>query len=75
MEGVLTEITNPNIVLETITSRKKSYSANKPVEKDVVEETTKHSKAQNSNTKTTTYNTYTDFQREQFIDKMSEAPF
>lgn len=32
MEGVLTEITEPNIVLETITSRQ-TYLANKPAEK------------------------------------------
>jgi hypothetical protein len=35
MEGVLTEIADPNIVLETITSRK-SYLANKPAEKNIV---------------------------------------
>ncbi|KAI8091189.1 uncharacterized protein B0P05DRAFT_444361, partial [Gilbertella persicaria] len=40
MEGVLTEITNLNIVLETITSRQ-TYLANKPTEKNVVEKEAK----------------------------------
>lgn len=35
MEGVLTEITKPNIVLK-ITTIRKSYLANKPAEKNTV---------------------------------------
>ena len=36
MEGVLTEITNPNITLETITNRQ-TYLANKPTQKNILE--------------------------------------
>ncbi|KAI7903640.1 uncharacterized protein BX663DRAFT_423139, partial [Cokeromyces recurvatus] len=56
IEGVLTEITDPNIVLETKTSRAascQSYLASKP-------------------TKSSVYNTYTGKQREDLIDKMIE---
>ncbi|KAG1448508.1 hypothetical protein G6F56_008922 [Rhizopus delemar] len=74
MEGVLTEITDPNIVLETITNRK-SYLANKPAEKNIVVKEAKETKAlDDKSAKSAVYNTYTDKQREDFIDKMIENP-
>jgi hypothetical protein len=60
MEGVLTEITDPNIVLETITSRQ-TYLANKPAEKNVVEKEAKETKTLDAMpAKAAVYNTYTD---------------
>ncbi|ORE10748.1 hypothetical protein BCV72DRAFT_220856 [Rhizopus microsporus var. microsporus] len=74
MEGVLTEITGSNIVLETITSRR-SYLANKPAEKDIIVKETKETKnLDDKSAKSAVYNTYTDKQREDFIDKMIEHP-
>jgi hypothetical protein len=72
MEGVLTEITDLNIVLETITSRK-SYLANKPAEKNIIMKEAKETKILDGKpAKSAVYNTYTDKQREDFIDKMIE---
>ncbi|CEI98954.1 hypothetical protein RMCBS344292_13049 [Rhizopus microsporus] len=72
MEGVLTEITDPNIVLETITSRK-SYLANKPAEKNIGMKKAKETKTlDDKSVNSAVYNTYTDKQREDFIDKMIE---
>ncbi|EIE78679.1 hypothetical protein RO3G_03383 [Rhizopus delemar RA 99-880] len=74
MEGVLTETTDPNIVFETITSRK-SYLANKPAEKNiVVKEAKEKNTLDDKSAKSAFYNTYTDKQREDFIDKMIENP-
>ncbi|KAG1145598.1 hypothetical protein G6F37_002295 [Rhizopus arrhizus] len=72
MEGVLTEITDLNIALETITSRK-SYLANKPAEKNIIMKEAKETKILDDKpAKSAVYNTYTDKQREDFIDKMIE---
>ncbi|KAI7853465.1 hypothetical protein BDC45DRAFT_442250 [Circinella umbellata] len=61
MKCVLTEITDPNIVLETITSYQKNYLANKPAEKNiVVEETKEKSTFNDKSAKSAVYNTYTD---------------
>lgn len=73
-EGVLTEITDPNIVFETITNRQ-TYLANNPAEKNVVEKEAKESKNLDAKpAKPAVYNTYTDKQREDFIDRMIENP-
>ncbi|KAG1148812.1 hypothetical protein G6F37_003843 [Rhizopus arrhizus] len=69
---VSTEITNPNIVFETITSRQ-TYLANKPAEKYVVEKEAKETKNLDAKpAKPAVYNTYTDKQREDFINRMIE---
>ncbi|KAG1150441.1 hypothetical protein G6F37_011198 [Rhizopus arrhizus] len=74
MEGVLTEITDPNIVLETIISRK-GYLANKPTEKNIVVKEVKETKTSDDQpAKSAVYNIYTDKQRGDFIDKMIENP-
>lgn len=71
---VSTEITDPNIVLETITNRK-SYLANKPAENDIVVKEAKETKTlDDKSAKSAVYNTYTDKQREDFIDKLIENP-
>lgn len=70
MEGILTEITDPNIVLETITSQRE-YLALKPIERVIQEKIPKEIKVVKSTKK---YNSYTDKEREKFIDLMIEAP-
>ncbi|KAG2229638.1 hypothetical protein INT48_002479 [Thamnidium elegans] len=60
MEGVLTEITDPNIVLETVSSRK-SYLANKPAEKNIIVKEAKETKnLDDKSAKSAVYNTYKD---------------
>ncbi|KAI8053650.1 uncharacterized protein B0P05DRAFT_479653, partial [Gilbertella persicaria] len=70
MEGILTEITDPNIVLETITSQR-AYLALKPIERVIQEKIPKEIKVINLTEK---YNSYTDKEREKFIDLVIEAP-
>ncbi|KAI9475939.1 MAG: hypothetical protein EXX96DRAFT_447032, partial [Benjaminiella poitrasii] len=74
IEGVLTEMTDPNIVLEIVTSRK-SYLANKPAEKNIIVKESKETKTLDDKyAKSAVYITYTDKQREDFIDRMIENP-
>ncbi|KAI9471063.1 MAG: hypothetical protein EXX96DRAFT_507510, partial [Benjaminiella poitrasii] len=73
MEIVLTEINDPNIVLETITS-KKQYLENKSPEK-IKQKIAKPPKAKKEdNNKSTVYNLYNDNQRINFISKMIDLP-
>lgn len=60
MKDVLTEISGPSIVLETISSRK-GYLANKPSEKDIVVKEAKEMKPlDDKSAKSAVYNTYSD---------------
>ncbi len=70
MEGILTEITDPYIALETIKSQGE-YLALKPIERVIQEKIPKEIKVVKSIKK---YNSYTDKEREKFIDLMIEAP-
>lgn len=71
MEGVLTEITDPNIVFATITSQA-AYLAAKPEDKedtemqDIPVNKIKLAKS----TVNSTYKSYDDHTREEFIDRM-----
>ena len=71
MEGMLTEISDPNVVLETITSQK-SYLSLKPAEKET---TVKYStkKDYRSCQESSVYKDYNDQTREIFIDRMIEG--
>lgn len=71
MEGILTQISDPNIVLQTITSQQ-TYLALKPAERIVEEKVAKQPKVVKSNSKV--YNDYSDRERERFIDRMIEVP-
>ncbi|KAI7903457.1 uncharacterized protein BX663DRAFT_409748, partial [Cokeromyces recurvatus] len=65
MKNVLTQITNPEIVLVTVTNRKNYYKL-KPLKKMVIDDVVK---VVNSLT-TLTYKNYNDRQREVFINRM-----
>src|SRR6478609_5682072 len=74
MEGVLTEVSDPNVVLETITSQK-SYLSLKPVEKETpanntIKKVVELTKPINNGV----YKDYNDQTREVFIDRMIEGP-
>jgi dsRNA-specific ribonuclease len=74
MEGVLTEISDPNVVLETITSQK-SYLSLKPAEKETTaKDMTKKAVEVVKPTGSSIYKDYNDQTREVFIDRMIEGP-
>lgn len=62
MEDIFTEITDPNVVLHTITSQNLRLSEEKPA---------KETEAAKSTLK---YNKYSDREREIFIDRIIEVP-
>jgi hypothetical protein len=71
MKGVLTEISDSNVILETITSQK-SYLSLKPVEKETTaKDSTK--KGYRSCQESSVYKDYNDQTREIFIDRMIEV--
>lgn len=69
-----TQITDPKIVLETVTNQKDYYKL-KPPEKMVIDDIVKSTKAVKvvNTLKTSTYKNYNDRQREVFIDRMIES--
>ncbi|KAG2215202.1 hypothetical protein INT46_001478 [Mucor plumbeus] len=74
MEGVLTHVDDPSIVLETITSRQTYLGVKRPekfVEQSSVKKQSKPSKLKPS---VKLYNNDSDFAREMFIDRMLENP-
>jgi hypothetical protein len=74
MEDVLTHVNDPNIVLETITSRQTYLSSKRPekiAEESSVKKQSKHSKLKPL---VKLYNNYGDFTRGTFIDRMLENP-
>ncbi|KAG0734658.1 hypothetical protein G6F57_012312 [Rhizopus arrhizus] len=74
MEGVLTEVSDPNVVLETITSQK-SYLSLKPVEKETpANNTIKKVVELTKPIDNGVYKDYNDQTREVFIDRMIEGP-
>jgi transposase len=74
MEGVLTEVNDPNVILETITSQK-SYLSLKPAEKETTTKDTIIKVVELSETADKgIYNDYSDQTREVFIDRMIEGP-
>ncbi|KAG1441614.1 hypothetical protein G6F56_011398 [Rhizopus delemar] len=72
VEDVLTEVNDPNIVLETLTNQK-TYFDQKPLEKLVVDKVTNGVKSEKRTTTVSVYTNYSDKEREQFIDKMIEC--
>ncbi|KAG1446093.1 hypothetical protein G6F55_011686 [Rhizopus delemar] len=73
MEGVLTDVSDPNIVLEKITSKENYLSVKRPekiVEEILIEKQPKAEKPKSASS----YNNYSDFTRETFIDRMLEQP-
>ncbi|CAO3674076.1 unnamed protein product [Rhizopus stolonifer] len=74
MEDVLTYGDNPNIVLETITSRQTYLSVKRP--EKIAEELSVKKQPKPSKLKLSVklYNNYSDFTRETFIDHMLENP-
>ena len=73
MEGILTDVSDPNIVLENITSREKYLSAKRPEksrEPTPIKKQLKHEELR----KATSYKNYNDLTRETFIDRMLEQP-
>ncbi|KAI8093962.1 hypothetical protein BDF21DRAFT_331918 [Thamnidium elegans] len=76
MEGVLTDITDPNIVLVTITSRE-AYLATKPKDDDKDTEMVDISMIEVKVAKAPVNSTYINYDghtREKFIDRMIEGP-
>ncbi|KAI9258384.1 hypothetical protein EDC94DRAFT_613609 [Helicostylum pulchrum] len=74
MEGVLTETSDLNVVLETITSQK-SHSSLKPVEKETTaKDTTKKAVEVPKPIDNNVYKDYNNQTREVFIDRMIEGP-
>jgi hypothetical protein len=73
MEGVLTDVSDPNVILEKITSKQNYLSVKHPektVEETLVRRQPKAEKPKSANS----YNDYSDFTRETFIDRMLEQP-
>ncbi|KAI8095867.1 hypothetical protein BDF21DRAFT_329678, partial [Thamnidium elegans] len=75
MEDILTYIGDPNLVLETITSRQNYLSVKRPPKK-IVEGFSVKTQSKPSKLKPSmeSYNSYSDFTRETFIDRMLENP-
>ncbi|KAG1607144.1 hypothetical protein G6F46_012510 [Rhizopus delemar] len=74
MEDVLTQIDDPNIVLETITNRETYLSAKRPEKATGEPSVTKPLKSSNLTKSTKSYSIYSDTTRESFIDRMLEQP-
>lgn len=74
MEDALTQVTDPNIVLETVTNRKSYLSNLNPVPKTIPKEKITNHKPKKPVPKTV-YNDYSDrTTREMLIDRMIESP-
>ncbi|KAI7867983.1 hypothetical protein BDF14DRAFT_1725449, partial [Spinellus fusiger] len=74
MKSILTEISDPNVVLETITSQK-FYLSLKPTEKETTPEDTLHKSVEVAKLiGNGAYKDYNDQTREVFIDRMIECP-
>ena len=69
----MTDVSDPNIVLENITSREKYLNAKCPEKSRVPTSTKKQSKHEELR-KATSYKNYNDLTRETFIDRMLEQP-
>ncbi|KAI9494113.1 hypothetical protein BDB00DRAFT_871641 [Zychaea mexicana] len=74
MEDVLTQIDDPNIVLETITNRETYLSAKRPEKATGEPSVTKPMKSSNLTKSIKSYSIYSDTTRESFIDRMLEQP-
>lgn len=73
MEDVLTQIDDPDVILETITSQKTYLSVKRP-EKTVEESSPKKQPKAIVPDSDRSYKNYSDFTRETFIDRMIEKP-
>jgi transposase len=73
MEDVLTQVDDPNVILETITSQK-TYLSVKRLEKTVEESPPKKQPKTKVPELDRSYKNYSDFTRETFIDRMIEKP-
>ncbi|KAG1135586.1 hypothetical protein G6F37_012654 [Rhizopus arrhizus] len=75
MGDTLTQITDPNIVLETITSQSTYLAIRKSTEEKIVKKSDdiKPKAVTKPKSKLTTYNDYSDKTREVFIDRMLES--
>ena len=75
MEGVLTDITDPNIALATITNRAAYLATNPEDDKDTGMGDVSMNKVKVAKAPVnSTYINYDDHTREKFIDKMIEGP-
>ncbi|GAN04156.1 hypothetical protein MAM1_0056c03616 [Mucor ambiguus] len=74
MEDVLTQVNDPNIVLETIISRETYLKTKRPEKPSDESSSRKQLKSTNLKPPGWSYNTYSDFTRESFIDRMLESP-
>lgn len=74
MEDFLTQIDDPNIVLETITNRETYLSAKRPEKATGEPSVTKPLKSSNLTKSIKSYSIYSDTTRESFIDRMLEQP-
>lgn len=74
MEDVLTQIDDPNIVLETITNRETYLNAKRPEKVTSEPAVKKQLKSSNLTKSAKSYNLYSDMTRETFIDRMIEQP-
>ncbi|ORE16503.1 hypothetical protein BCV71DRAFT_292177 [Rhizopus microsporus] len=73
MEGILSDVINPNIILEYVTSREK-YLSGKRSEKMIEEVSIKNQPRAEKPKQASSYNNYSDFTTETFIDRMFEQP-
>ena len=74
MEGVLTQADDPNIVLETITSRETYLNTKRPEKSSDESSAKKQLKSSNLSPPVKSYSDYGDFTLETFIDRMLESP-
>ncbi|KAG0754237.1 hypothetical protein G6F57_014185 [Rhizopus arrhizus] len=72
MEGILSDVMNPKIILENITSREKYLSA-KRSEKMIEDVSIKNQPRSEKPKQASSCNNYSDFTRETFIDRMLET--
>ncbi|RCH80243.1 hypothetical protein CU097_002742 [Rhizopus azygosporus] len=73
MEDILSDVINPSIILENITSREKCLSV-KRSEKMIEEVSIKNQPRSEKPKQASPYNNYSDFTRKTFIDRMLEQP-
>lgn len=75
MEDILTQITDPNIVLETITSQSSYLETRKSIEEKIMKKSDdiKPKAVTKPKSKRTAYNNYNDKTREVLIDRMLES--
>ncbi|KAI8076661.1 uncharacterized protein B0P05DRAFT_471648, partial [Gilbertella persicaria] len=76
MEGILTDIIDPSIILTTITSQQAAYLAAKPedIKYTEMEEGPDNKVKLAKAPVNSTYRNYDDHMREEFIDRMIEGP-